>query len=82
MLEHLTDSKRGNFGPGSCKIAEIARTLEDKDRQILEAVNADINNYSTYGIYRGLRQAGIEIGYATLDRHRKNLCACEVNNAG
>ena len=82
MLEHLQQTKRGNYGPGNCKVQFILESLDDKDRDILLTVLDDVNNYSTHGIFAGLRSAGLMIGYGTLDRHRKNLCACGVSNAG
>jgi len=81
MLEHLKQGRRDNYGPGICKMSKIIDTLEDTDRTILLDVLADENRYSTYGIFRGLREAGVVIGYATLDRHRKQLCPCVVNHA-
>jgi len=82
MLEHLEAVRRGNFGPGTCKVQTLLTELEPKDQDILLKVLADHNAYSTNGIFQGLRQAGVKIGYATLDRHRKGLCVCEVPDVG
>jgi hypothetical protein len=81
MLEHLETAGRGNFGPGHCKIQTILTNLDQKDRDILLKVLNDPVAYSTNGIYNGLRQAGVKIGYATIDRHRKGNCVCEVTRA-
>lgn len=82
MLEHLETMSRGNFGPGHCKVRTILNDLDVKDQQILLKVLADQTAYSTNGIFQGLRQAGLQIGYATVDRHRKGLCNCEVSHVG
>lgn len=81
MLENLVKAKRGNFGPGHCKIDNILSGLEQADADILKKVLEDGQGYSTHGIFRGLRESGVDIGYGTIDRHRKNLCACRENNA-
>ena len=81
MLEHLKQNRRDNYGPGICKMQKVMNTLDESDRQILDDVMANVDRYSTYGIFRGLRDAGVVIGYATLDRHRKNICPCGVNHA-
>ena len=81
MLEHLLQSQRGNHGPGFCKMAQTIEKLDQADADILHKVLEDIDTYSTLGIYQGLRQSGIYIGYATVERHRKNLCVCGRPNA-
>lgn len=81
MLENLLQERRGSLGPGTCKIRTIIRNLEPADADILSTALADVNKYSTHGIFQTLREAGIDVGYATLDRHRKNLCACRGNDA-
>jgi hypothetical protein len=81
MLEHLLQNRRGNHGPGHCKMAQIVKKLDQADADILNKVLEDIDEYSTHGIYQGLRESGIYIGYATVERHRKNLCVCGGPNA-
>jgi len=81
MLEHLLQSRRGNHGPGHCKMARIVEKLDQSDIDILHEVLANVDEYSTHGIYQGLRESGIDIGYATVERHRKNLCVCGRPNA-
>ena len=79
MLEHLRNQKRGNYGPGQCKLQRLIDSLESADKQILEECLADQDNYSTNGIFRGLKQAGIQIGYLSVQRHRDSVCACDQN---
>lgn len=79
MLEHLQETKRRNFGPHSCKLQRLIDGLEKTDRDILIECLADRDAYSTNGIYRGLRAAGIDIGYVSVQRHRDNVCVCGRN---
>ena len=79
MLEHLQNQKRGNYGPGHCKLQKVIERLEPADRQILADCLADRDNYSTNGIFNGLVQAGIDIGYVSVQRHREQTCVCGRN---
>jgi hypothetical protein len=81
MLENLLQATRNNYGTGSCKTAKVITRLDTADADILTKVLSDVDGYSTYGIFRGLRESGVDIGYASLDRHRKNLCSCTRPNA-
>ena len=81
MLEHLTAKKRQNFGPGECKFRVILNRLEPNDQVILEDCMTNRDEYSTHGIWQGLRSAGIHVGYTTLSRHREGLCAGGVTDA-
>jgi len=79
MLEHLQEAKRRNYGPGNCKLQKLLDKLEEADRNILLECLADRENYSTNGIFNGLRQVGIDVGYVTVQRHRDLLCNCARN---
>jgi len=79
MLEHLQEVKRRNYGPGNCKMQKLIAKLEEADRDILLDCLADRETYSTNGIYHGLRQVGLDIGYVSVQRHRDNLCHCGRN---
>ena len=81
MLEHLKSMRRQNFGPNECKMRRILDNLEHADRDILTECFANEEQYSTHGIYQGLRTAGIQIGYTTVSRHRDGLCSCVVTDA-
>jgi len=76
MLEHLKDRRRGNFGPGHCKFRRLLETLDEADRKVLSECMADRENFSTHGIWQGLREAGLQIGSTSVVRHRDGLCPC------
>ena len=81
MLEHLKQTKRGNYGPGHCKVRRMIELLEEVDREILLECLADRDAYSTYGIWQGLRAANLDIGHTSLARHRDGVCPCGGSNA-
>ena len=79
MLEHLKDVKRRNYGPGNCKLQRLMQGMTPDDLNILNECLSDRETYSTNGIYHGLRQAGLDVGYVTVQRHRDGLCHCGRN---
>lgn len=81
MLENLLEARRDNHGPGGCKVAKLFEKIETKDADILSKVLENEENYSTLGIFKGLRDSGIDVGYGSLHRHRRGLCACWRPNA-
>jgi hypothetical protein len=64
-----------------CKFSNILDSLSDSDREILEGALAEKHKWSTHALYIALRQKGIDVGYQTIYRHRKNTCACLAVNA-
>jgi len=71
MLENLKPDIRR----GTCKVADVAATLADKDREIL--LTAVVSpEWSGKGLARALKGRGIEISDTTILRHRAKECAC------
>ena len=81
MLEHLKNRTRGNYGPGQCKFARLLERLDETDRNILLDCMEDRDNYSSHGIWQGLRAAGVQIGATSVNRHRDGMCPCGDHNA-
>jgi hypothetical protein len=77
MLEHLKARGRANYGPGICKMSRVMEKLDQADIDTLNECLEDKDGYSTYGLWIGLKDAGVDVGYSTLDRHRKGHCPCE-----
>jgi hypothetical protein len=72
MLEDLTppSAKR------SCKVGNIAATLEKKDRDILLTAIADRDSWPIKSLSKALRSRGIELSDSPLSNHRAKACAC------
>jgi hypothetical protein len=71
MLEGLTP-------PGqlrSCKVGQIASTLDDSDRKILLDAVAS-SDWPIKSLSRALQQRGIVISDTPLTNHRKQSCVC------
>jgi hypothetical protein len=72
MLEDLTppSAKR------SCKVGNVAATLEKKDRDILLNAVADRDSWPIKSLSKALRIRGIELSDSPLSNHRAKACAC------
>lgn len=73
MLEGLTPPK-SNKG---CKVSRILDDLEPADVEILNKALADIENWSSQALSNALRERGLEISPASIQRHRSKLCRHE-----
>jgi hypothetical protein len=58
-------------------MSKVMEQLDQADIDTLNECLEDEEGYSTYGLWCGLKDAGLNIGYSTVDRHRKRLCPCE-----
>ena len=76
MLENLHDFAGVPIGPNTCKVQTVRAKLSESDKAIFDKAVKDVENFSTHSLHLGLRQLGVEIGYQTLARHRKNICSC------
>jgi hypothetical protein len=74
MLEGLTppSAKR------SCKVANVASTLSDKDREILLKAVSDSENWPIKSLSRALGERGIQLSDTPLANHRAKACACHA----
>lgn len=59
----------------SCGVHTLLNKLDDDDRAVLE-VYLHEDNIDSAAIQRALAKNGHEIGLATLQRHRRDACAC------
>lgn len=81
MLEQLQAYANSRKGPSGCKMADTMRKLDADDQEILaKALDSD-SDFSTNALWRGLRDAGLDIGYQTVYRHRNGTCACGLERA-
>lgn len=72
MLEGLTPpaAKR------SCKVATVAATLSDKDKEILLKAIADTDSWPIKSLSRALNERGIQLSDSPLTNHRAKACVC------
>jgi hypothetical protein len=72
MLEGLTppSAKR------SCKVASVAATLSDKDKDILFKAISDPDNWPIKSLSRALGERGIQLSDTPLTSHRAKACVC------
>jgi len=59
-----------------CKIADIAETLEPKDKDIFLSAVDDATNWSANGLSTQLRHRGLSVADTTIAKHRSKACAC------
>ena len=72
MLEGLEPPKNKSV---YCKVADVAKTLEEGDRTILmDAV--DDRNWGARTLSTALRLRGLSIADTTISKHRNKGCAC------
>lgn len=72
MLEGLTPP----IAKRSCKVAAVASTLSDKDRDILFTAIADSDNWPIKSLSRALGERGIQLSDTPLTNHRAKACVC------
>lgn len=66
-----------HHGPSGCQFATVRNTLDDDDRQTLDAwMAADPKDVPGANIARALRKEGHKITDQALNRHRRNDCDC------
>lgn len=62
--------------PQPCKMGRIIATLDNKDREILDAALSDFTTWTGAGLTKALNERGIEITRETLHAHRLGRCSC------
>lgn len=72
MLEDLTPTKR--IQP--CVVAERAKDLSDKDRELLDTYLADTDTFTDYALAKALKERGFSVEARSINRHRKKGCPC------
>jgi hypothetical protein len=72
MLEGLTPP----IAKRNCKVAAVASTLSDKDREILFTAIADSDNWPIKSLSRALGERGIQLSDTPLTNHRAKACVC------
>lgn len=72
MLEDLTPIKRVQ----PCVVAEKAKDLSDKDRELLDGYLADTETFTDYGLSKALKERGFIVEPRSINRHRKKGCPC------
>lgn len=72
LLEGLTPSQRQY----PCNYAELLKSLEPKDQEILEAAMADEKTWSAYGLHAALKKRGIRLNDKAIAKHRAKECSC------
>ncbi len=70
-LSQLQTPKRKH----SCKVATIAKELDEKNTQKLHELVED-PNYPAKTLARQLTQLGLEISDSPINAHRKRACSC------
>lgn len=80
MLQDLESYLTTATGNRSCKLRTLIESLDPQDAAILSAAVEDKVKWSTHGLHTALRAKGIQIGYQSLYRHRKNVCSCWAKN--
>ena len=73
MLEGMTPPHNKSI---SCKLAQTLLTLEDSDRQILQAAVDDLKSWPASTLSNQLRLRQILLSDMTITKHRTKLCAC------
>lgn len=81
MFEDLDELRPRTGGMTQCKMDRFLETLDSKDREILEDALADTVKWTTNGLHSALVKKGIDVGYQTIYRHRRNVCVCRLKNA-
>lgn len=72
MLEGMTPPSHKR----SCKVATIAATLSDKDKEILLKAIADSDNWPIKSLSRALNERGIQLSDSPITNHRAKACVC------
>ena len=77
MSSLLEEAQALTKRPGTvCSVALLARRLDETERAELdEAIASDI---SATAISKALKARGIDLSYATINRHRASRCVCDV----
>ena len=73
MLEGLTPPPKFN---GNCKVATIAKELEEKDKEIFMTAVQDSQAWGVKTLVRALADRGISISDSPIYNHRGKTCAC------
>lgn len=76
MLENLNQFANRTSYPNGCKLGALRKSLDESDQKILDDALANVDGFSTNSLYQGLRNLGFDVGYQTVYRHRRGLCAC------
>lgn len=59
----------------TCRVATVAATLEEGDREIFLHAISD-SNFPIKRLEKELRARGIDISDTSIDRHRTKRCSC------
>lgn len=73
--ELLAADSSGRTGP-VCLVSQFAGTLDDEDREALQAALADPGT-SAARVYRVLRQMGYPGAEGSVSRHKYGRCTCD-----
>jgi len=73
MLEGMTPPRNRAI---YCKVADLAETLEPKDKTIFMSAINDPEQWSANTLSNALRQRGLSIADTTIGKHRSKTCAC------
>jgi hypothetical protein len=72
VLEDLTPPVIGR----SCKVATVAATLADKDKEILLKAVMDKDLWPVKTLSRSLSERGIYLSDTPISNHRSKSCVC------
>lgn len=70
MLENLEPPKKKT----NCKVKQILDSLSDSDREILLKALADRATWSDMNLSIVLKERGLDISHASIQRHRLHKC--------
>lgn len=73
MLEGLTPPVNPM---GSCKVATLAATLSESDKEILLDAVMDSKRWGVKTLMRALSERGISISATPISNHRNQTCVC------
>ena len=61
---------------GSCKVGVVAKTLDEKDKDILFTAVANQKDWPVKALVKALSERGIQISDSPIYNHRAKTCAC------
>lgn len=72
MLEGLEPSKRTY----TCPVIRLRETLDDSDKQILDAAIADTEKFTANALMTALEKKGVTLYARAIRLHREKACSC------
>lgn len=70
MLEGMKPPVR----KAQCAVSQIMARLDEADKKIFQAALDDRENWSHYALATALTERGLQITYASIQRHRRGFC--------